>query len=176
MSFEVVGSRLEADLDFLRAESVEVVAADGERFRRLVVRHPGAAAIVLVDGRDVILIRQYRAPIDQYLLEIPAGKLDGGEDPEEAARREAAEETGWEPAVLHRLASIHTGPGFTDEVIHLYLGTDLVESTARPDGPEERDAEVVRVRLVAAVDLIDQGHITDSKTVSGLLLAREVLA
>lgn len=175
MTFRVVGSRLAADLDFVQAHVLDVETEAGDRFARLVIRHPGAAAVVLYQAGEVILLRQYRAPIDGYLTEIPAGKLDGDEDPAEAARREAAEETGWEPQTLRHLASIETGPGFTDEVIHLYLGTDLVEATARPDGPEERDAEIVRVRLTDVPDLIDQGHISDSKTVSGLLLAREVL-
>lgn len=154
---------------------LEVSSADGETFSRLVIRHPGAAAIVLYDSGDVILVRQYRAPIGGYLTEIPAGKLDADEDPMEAARREAAEETGWMPQALTHLASIHTGPGFTDEVVHLYLGLDLQESNQAPDGPEERDAQVLRVPLTDALDLIDQGQISDSKTVSGLLLARKVL-
>lgn len=175
MKFRVVGSRLAADLDFVQAEMLDVLSDDGETFTRLVIRHPGAAAIVLYDDGDIILLRQYRAPLGGYLTEIPAGKLDGDEDPEEAARREAAEETGWMPTTVRPLASIHTGPGFTDEIIHLFLGTGLEASTAKPDGPEERDAEVIRVPLTDVRDLIDQGHITDSKTVSGLLLAREVL-
>ncbi len=176
MTFRIVGSRHKADLDFLVAETLEVEAPDGGLHERLVVRHPGAAAVVLVEAGDVILVRQYRAPVDTYLLEIPAGKLDLGEDPEVAAVREAAEETGFRPAVLRHLSDVHTGPGFTDEVIHLYLGTELSETTIQPDGPEEHDAEILRVSLAEAVDLIDQGAITDSKTIIGLLLAKEVLA
>ena len=175
MTFRVVGTRLTADYDFIQVHMLEVASNDGDVFTRLAIRHPGAAAIVLYEAGEVVLVRQYRAPIGDYLAEIPAGKLDGGEDPMEAARREAGEETGWEPATIRPLASIHTGPGFTDEIVHLFLGTDLVSVAADPDGPEERDAEVVRVPLKDIVNLIDQGHITDSKTVSGLLLAREVL-
>ena len=175
MTFRVVGSRLAADYDFIQVHFLDLESDVGESFSRLVIRHPGAAAIVLYENGEVVLVRQYRAPIGGYLTEIPAGKLDGGEDPMEAARREAAEETGWEPTTIRPLASIHTGPGFTDEIVHLFLGTDLVEAPASPDGPEERDAEVLRVPLNDVANLIDQGHITDSKTVSGLLLAREVL-
>ena len=164
-----------ADLVFVHAELLDLISDEGESFTRLVIRHPGAAAIVLYDNGEVVLVRQYRAPLGDYLVEIPAGKLDDDEDPETAARREAAEETGWEPRTVRHLASIHTGPGFTDEVVHLYLGTDLVETTPHPDGPEERDADVLRVPLTDVPDLIDQGHITDSKSVSALLLAKEVL-
>lgn len=175
MSFRIVGSRLAADLGFLQAHLLDVVSPGGEPHTRLVIRHPGAAAVVLFDGSDVVLVRQYRAPVGGYLIELPAGKLDPGEDPAGAARREAAEETGWEPTSMRHLSSIHTGPGFTDEVVHIYLGTDLRPAPVRPDGPEELDAEVLRVPFSGALDLIDQGHITDAKTVSGLLLAREVL-
>lgn len=175
MTFRVVASRLAADYDFIQVHMLDLASDDGDRFTRLAIRHPGAAAIVLYDDGDVVLVRQYRAPIGAYLTEIPAGKLDSGEDPMEAARREAAEETGWKPTTVRHLASIYTGPGFTDEIVHLFLGTDLVEVPASPDGPEENDAEVLRVPLGDIVNLIDQGHITDSKTVSGLLLAREVL-
>jgi len=176
LTFRIVGSRLKADLDFLVAETLDVEGPDGELHQRLVVRHPGAAAVVLAESDEVVLVRQYRSAVDRHLLEIPAGKLDPGEDPEAAAIREAAEETGFRPTVMQHLASIHTGPGFTDEVIHLYLGTELEEAVAQPDGPEEQDAEILRVPLSEVTDLIDQGAITDSKTIAGLLLAKEVLA
>ena len=176
MTFRIVGSRPKADLDFLVAETVDVEAPDGAIHERLVVRHPGASAVVLVDEDSVVLVRQYRAPIDRHLLEIPAGKLDPGEDPEAAAIREAAEESGYRPTVMRHLTSIHTGPGFTDEVIHIYLGTELEVVPITPDGPEELDAEILWVPLADVTDLIDQGAITDAKTIAGLLVAKEVLA
>lgn len=172
MTFRIVGSRLAADLDFVTAEMLHVESSTGESFERLVIRHPGAAAVVLATSAEVVLIRQFRAAIGDWLLEIPAGKLDPGEDPTTAAAREAGEETGWHPRSMAHLASIHTGPGFTDEVVHLYLGRELVEAKPRPDGPEERHAEVVRVPFAEAFDLIDQGVITDAKSVAGLLLAK----
>lgn len=175
MTFRIIGSRVAAELDFVTAEMLEVESASGETFERLVIRHPGASAIVLATDNEIVLLRQYRPPVGEWMLEIPAGKLDPGEDPEATAVREAAEETGFRPSRVTRLASIHTGPGFTDEVVHLFLGRDLVEAEARPDGPEERAAEIVTLPFSEAFDLIDRGSITDAKSVAGLLLAKEVL-
>ena len=176
MTFRIVERRHRADLDFLFAEDLEIKGPDGATHHRIVVRHPGASAVVLVDGDDVIMVRQYRAAVDREMLEIPAGKLDAGEDPESAAVREAVEETGHKPTVVQHLTSMHTGPGFTDEVVHIYLGTNLEREPNDPHGPEERAAEILRVALADVSDLIDQGSITDAKTIAGLLVAKEALA
>lgn len=152
-------------------------APDGTEFDRDIVHHPGAVSVVAVDDeQQVVLVRQYRAALDQWILELPAGKLDiDGEDPMACAQRELAEEVGlaadrWEP-----LATFHHSPGFCDELGRVYLARGL---TAVPDdrqGLEERSMTIERRPLADAVGLVDNGIVHDAKTVVGLLLARERL-
>ena len=136
---------------------------------REVVEHPGAVAVVpiLPDGR-VIMVRQYRYPIKQNLLEIPAGKLDKNEQPEDCAIRELEEETGYCCCRLRHLTSIWTAPGFSDEVIHIYAAEDLIEKKQQLD-----DDEFLQVEIYNKDDLqnmIRNGIISDSKTVIGLCM------
>ncbi|HUU27281.1 MAG TPA: NUDIX hydrolase [archaeon] len=143
--------------------------------RREVVRHQGAAAVVpCLPGAKIILVRQYRYPPDTYLWEIPAGILEPGEKPEECAERELREETGYNLGLLKPLAWLHSSPGFSDEVIHLFRADNIKPGTARPD-PEER-LEVKAFDLLEAVDMISEGRITDSKTIAGILLVARNIA
>ena len=145
---------------------------DGERFHRDVVRHPGAVSVVPVDGDEVILVRQYRAPIDQLLLEIPAGKRDvEGEDPAVTASRELAEEIGMAAGSLQPLLSMHHSPGFCDEYQHIYLATDLREVPQARDGIEEQHLTIERLPFEVAVAQCCDGTITDAKTIVGILAA-----
>jgi 8-oxo-dGDP phosphatase len=150
---------------------------DGSTFERDVVHHPGAVSVVAVDadGR-VPLVRQYRAALDLELLEIPAGKLDvEGEDPEDAARRELAEEVGLAAAQWELLCEFHNSPGFSDERHRVYLARGLSEVPDDRQGVEESSMTVEWVSLADAVSLARQGEVKDAKTVIGLLLALEVV-
>lgn len=152
------------------------VAPHGERFRRDVVHHPGAVAVVPLDDGDVVMVRQFRAAIDSELLEIPAGKRDvPGEAPEITAQRELAEEVGLSAGRLVKLAEFHNSPGFCDEHTHLYLGLDLTETPNDLQGIEERYMEVVRIPLGEALEMIDDMRITDAKTIIGLLATKRHL-
>ena len=143
---------------------------DGESAVREIVRHPGAVAMVpLLPGGDVLLVRQYRHAAGDLLLEIPAGTLEPGEDPERAAARELQEEIGYWPGRLERLASEYTAPGYTTELIHIYLATELVES--RLDGDADEFLETVRLPLAEALRQVEHGALPDGKTMIGLLLA-----
>src|SRR5882672_2266324 len=135
-----------------------------------VIHHPGASAVVpfFPDG-TILLVRQYRHAAGGYLLEIPAGKLDPGEAPEACARRETQEEVGQNVGRLEKLGAILTTPGFTDEVIHLYAGYDLVPTAAHTE-PDE-DLTVVRMPFAEAVERVERGEIEDAKTMAALLLA-----
>lgn len=138
------------------------------------IRHPGAAAVVPVDDNgDVVLVRQYRYATDGFLLEVPAGKLDGAEQPELCAAREVEEETGYRTGRLTPMGWIWTTPGFTDEKIWLFLGTELTQkrSSLQPD----EVLSVERMPLAEAVDLAHSGGINDAKSVCALLRASHLL-
>ena len=146
---------------------------DGSTGQLELIRHPGAAAIVPCasdpPGADptILLIRQYRYATGGELWEIPAGTLDPGEDPEGCARRELLEETGVTAARLQRLTSIWTTPGFTNEVIHLYLATGL--TMGEPSRERDEFIEVVPQPLSRVLALIRDGEIRDAKTVVAIL-------
>lgn len=148
-------------------------APDGTTFVRDVVRHPGAVSVVPVreDG-TVVLVRQFRAAVDDMVLEIPAGKRDvAGEPPERTAARELAEEVGLVAARLELLATFHNSIGFSDERSLVYLGTGLGAAPTDRQGIEEAYLEVVEMPLSAAVAEVHAGRITDAKTVIGLTMA-----
>jgi ADP-ribose pyrophosphatase len=147
---------------------------DGTPFDRFVIRHPGAVAVVPVhdDGR-VTLVRQYRAPMDAMVLEIPAGTCDrNGEPLEETARRELAEECGLEAKSLDLLLGTWNTPGISDQETWLYLATGLTECASRPDGVEEGFMTIETIHLDDVDALVANGSLKDESTVLGLYMAR----
>jgi len=148
----------------------EVRLPDGRQARREYIRHPGAAVIVpFLDPQTVVLVRQYRYPLARHFYEIPAGKVERGEDPLAAARRELGEECGLEAGEWRRLATIHPCIGYSDEAIEFYLARDLAQVGHAPD--DEEFLEVVNVGFAEALAWVRDGKITDQKTVIGLLWA-----
>lgn len=148
---------------------------NGKQAKREVVRHVGAVAMVPIDAAgNVILVRQFRHAAGRILLEVPAGTLNPGEDPDVCAARELQEETGFKPGHLRKLGGIYTAPGYTSEYIHLYLATDLVQSSLDKD--EDEFIEVERMPLQQALNLIRTGQIADGKSISALLLAKDVMS
>ncbi len=158
----------------VRAETVRT--PDGGEMEREIVIHNDAVAIVALTGDDeVLLLRHYRQPVREHLLEVPAGKLDvEGEDPREAAARELAEETGYHAQHLEHLVTFDNSAGWTDERTHVYLATGVHRGGA-PDGfeaeHEEADMELVHLSFVEATAAARRGEIRDAKTLIGLLLA-----
>ncbi len=147
----------------LWVEQRTVAVPSGEK--RYVVVHPGGAVAILpIDGDEVVLIRQYRAAIDAWILEAPAGTLEEGEAPEVCAARELIEETGLAARELVPLGAVYTTPGFSDEVIHLYLGRGLSPCS---DYEKDEDEQIELTRLpadeVRAMAL--DGRIRDAKTI-----------
>ncbi|MFI5233996.1 MAG: NUDIX hydrolase [Gemmatimonadales bacterium] len=146
---------------------------DGTTGELEIIRHPGASAIVpfLSDpaGADpqLLLLRQYRYATGGMLYEIPAGRLDPGERPEQCARRELLEETGCTAQSIIPLTSMFTTPGFTDERIHLFLATGLTRGEARREADEF--IEVETISLSAALQMVARGDIQDAKTALGIL-------
>jgi ADP-ribose pyrophosphatase len=152
--------------------TAEIEGPDGEVFRRDVVTHPGAVSAVPLgpDGR-VTLVRQYRAPIDVELLEIPAGKRDVADEPPElTAARELEEEIGMRPGRLDLLARFHNSPGFCDERSWVFLARDLEAVASSAHSIEETHMTIERVALDDVPGLIAAGEITDAKTIIGLSL------
>ena len=142
----------------------------GEVLERDVVHHPGAVAVVALDGDDVVLVRQYRPVLEAEMLELPAGKLDvPGEDRKMAAHRELVEEAGLDARDLVELGRFHNSIGFCDEETTIYLATDLKATTPEAASVEEQYLTVERVPIGEAEGLIADGTITDAKTVIGLL-------
>jgi len=132
-----------------------------------VIRHPGAAAIVpMKDDKTVILIRQFRHAAGGFIYEIPAGKLNPGEDPRDCAARELEEEIGYRASSFELLTSIFTAPGFADEVIHIYKGTGLTKGRQKLDHDEVLN--VVELPIEKAIAQIQDGTIRDGKTIVGL--------
>lgn len=150
---------------------------DGATFEREVVHHPGAVAIVaLDDAGSVTLVRQYRAAIDDLLLELPAGKLDVADEPlERTAQRELAEEVGLEADDWVELATFLNSPGFCDEVVRLYLARGLRPVAHDRQGIEELAMTVETMSLTDVPARVVDGTLRDAKTIIGLLAAREHL-
>lgn len=148
---------------------------DGSTGELEMVRHPGASAVVPLLGAsddpdpELVLIRQYRYAAEQYLYEIPAGRLDPGETPPECARRELLEETGYRAANVALLFTMYTTPGFTDERIHLFLATGLEAGAHQREADEFM--ELVPTRLSRALAMIEQGEIQDAKSALAVLFA-----
>lgn len=144
-----------------------VTLPNGATVELEIVRHPGAASIVpLKDDGTVILIRQFRLAAGGFIYEIPAGKLHPGEDPRDCAARELEEEIGYRTTRLEKIGTFFTAPGFTDEVMHLFMATGLVPSQQQLDHDEV--LEVIEMPLEKAVALIQDGTIRDAKTIIGL--------
>jgi ADP-ribose pyrophosphatase len=156
-------------------------APDGTLFQRDIVRSPGAvAALPLIfdaeGNASVVLVRQYRPPYEQEIVEIPAGMRDvEGEPPEETARRELAEEAGLVPGRLDLLLEMVPSPAMTDSVTTIYLASDFTATARSPHGPEEQQSQLLHIPLDDAVSMVERGEIVDAKTVAALLLtARRV--
>ena len=142
---------------------------DGNRSVREYIRHPGAVGIIAQPEPDsLLLVRQYRYPLGRSMWEIPAGKLDAGEDPLQCAQRELVEETGYSATSWKREMAFHSCVGYSDEKIVLFHATELQPGTARPDPGEFLSTRVMPLDQVDA--LLKNGGITDGKTIIAILL------
>ena len=159
------GAIINVRVDTIRKPSGEVVSRD-------IVEHNPVIAVIAIDADDnLLMVRQYRTPTGKTLLEIPAGGIDPGEDPETATVREMQEETGYRPGKLVKLGGMYSAPGFTDEYLHIYLATDLEPSQLYAEDTDE--IELVRVPLKDVPGLVTSGAIEDAKTLGSLTLYRE---
>ncbi|AFV11818.1 ADP-ribose pyrophosphatase NudF [Thermacetogenium phaeum DSM 12270] len=156
------------DGSFIKVRVDTVWLPDGERAKREVVEHPGAVAILpLTERKEVVMVRQYRHATGEVLLELPAGKREGDEEPLACARRELEEETGLTASQWRVLFSFYTSPGFCDELIYLVLAKGLSQGEAHPDSGEFIDT--VTVPVDEAKRMVFSGEIKDAKTAIGIL-------
>lgn len=147
---------------------------DGREIKREVVEHHGAVAIVpRLDADTVLLIRQYRQAVGETLLEIPAGTLEEGEDPDACAARELEEEIGYRAGRLRPMFSQYLAPGYSSEVLHAYLGEELTPGRTHPD--EDEEIELVPVKVADIEPMIRDGRIKDAKSIAALLVALRLL-
>jgi len=151
----------------------EVRLPNGRHAQREYIRHPGAAVMVpLTDPETVVLVRQFRYPLARHFYELPAGKIDSGEEPLQTAKRELREECGYEAVEWRHLATIHPCIGYADERMEFYLARQLNHVGHAPD--EDEFLEKVTVGFAEALRWVRVGKITDQKTVIGLLWADRV--
>lgn len=154
----------------LRVDTVEL--PDKKYSKREIVEHSGAVGIIaLTDSGNIVLVKQFRKPVEDSLLEIPAGKIEKDEEADACALRELEEETGYRTSNMQKLISFYTTPGFSNEVIHLYLALDLDKGIATPD--EDEYIEVVELSIQDALEMIELGEIKDAKTIIGILTANQ---
>ncbi len=154
--------------------SLYTVREGAKTYQREVVHHSGGAcAVAVFDDNTIALVRQYRQPTVRFVLELPAGRLEAPERPEDCALRELEEEVGVRAGHMEKLAEFFTTPGFCEEKLWVYLATELIETEQSLEDDEL--VEVVRVSFPRALEMIASGEIEDAKTIIGLLLAAERL-
>ncbi len=161
------------DGNIIKVEKMFVKLPDGREASRDIVRHPGASAVIpMSDDGGLYMVTQYRKPFDKTMLEIPAGKLDMGEDPLVCAKRELQEETGLTAGKIKHIVSIYSTPGFSDEILHIYAAAELSEGKACADEDEFISCEKIPVEKL--VDKVLKHEINDAKTIIGILLAEKI--
>lgn len=147
---------------------------EGQTDIREVVEHYGGSAVLAVIDNSLILVKQYRHPLKNFVYELPAGKLNLDEDPLGCAKRELKEETGYTATNWEKIISFHTTPGYSSEKLNIYLATNLTKGEQELE-LGERNLQVVTVGFIDALKMIKNEEITDSKTIIGILLGKELL-
>lgn len=147
----------------IKVEVANIELPNGKTATREIVRHKGAVGILAItEENKIILVKQYRKALEQTIIEIPAGKLESGENPEDCALRELKEETGYIASNIDFIHKFYTSPGFADELIFLYEARNLIKGEACPD--EDEFVEILELSLEEAENLITSGQISDAKT------------
>lgn len=147
----------------------KVILPNGREAKREIIEHSGSVAILpLIDKDKFLLVRQYRKPLEKTLLEIPAGRIEKGENLKECAKRELREETGYQSNDFKKLASVYLAPGYSSEIIHIFLARNLKKSKPNPD--EDEFIKTVILNKKEVLDKIIDNKIKDSKTIVSILL------
>ncbi|GAA0296614.1 ADP-ribose pyrophosphatase [Gracilibacillus halotolerans] len=148
----------------------DVELPNGKQSKRELVKHPGAVAIIPITSEGkIVMVKQFRKPLEKEIIEIPAGKLEEGELPEVTARRELEEETGYTTNKLEYIQSFYTSPGFADEILYVYMTNELKAMTEKASLDEDEFVELMEVKLEEAEQLIKEEKIHDAKTVFAVM-------
>ena len=168
MREEVVSSKAIYEGKILRIKLDEVKLPNGYVTVREIVEHPNAVALIPIDSDGkIIMINQYRHSAQEVLLEIPAGTMEKNETPEECAKRELLEETGYEAKKLKKIFSCYLAPGYSTEFIHIFLATDLIYKGQKTEADEQ--IKVVKLSLKEALEKIKKNEVKDAKTICSIL-------
>lgn len=160
---EKISSKLIHNGDFLVLNKDTVLLPNGKTSTREFVTHPGAACVVAVNEDDnILMVKQYRYPVSKVMYEVPAGKLDSGEEPINCARRELEEETGYKANNFDLIGSLYPAPAYSNEIIYIYLATKLTKTNMSLDEDEFLVCEKIKISKV--LEMIMNGQITDAKT------------
>ena len=170
---KTISTELKYKGNIINVEKLVVELPNGKLASRDVVRNAGASVVVPIIDDEIILVQQFRKPPEKVFIELPAGKLEYGEDPAVCAARELKEETGYSAVKLVKILELYPAPAFSDEILHIYLATELTKGEATPDEDEFISAKAYK--LAEALSMIDEGIINDSKTVAGILFASRFL-
>jgi ADP-ribose pyrophosphatase len=147
----------------------EVELPNGKTSTREIVKHPGAVAVIaMTDDNKIVMVRQYRKALERTLVEIPAGKLEKGEEPLVTAKRELEEETGYVCNSMKHLISFYTSPGFADEIVHLYLAENIKKKENAASLDEDEFVDVLELTLEEALQYLEEKQIYDAKTAYAL--------
>jgi len=158
----------------VRFEKLVVEMPNGVNADRDIIRHPGGCVIIPVDEENnLYLVKQYRVAFESVTLELPAGKLDKGEEPIVCATRELEEETGLQAQEIRAVISVYLSPGFCDEVLHVFMATGLKQGVARPD--DDEFVKIEKYSIAELMTMIQTGEIKDAKTVIGVMIAERRL-
>ncbi|MFD2371856.1 NUDIX domain-containing protein [Brevibacillus sp. GCM10020057] len=164
---KTISSQSIYDGRIIKVKVDEVQLPNGKTAKREIVHHQGAVAVMpITDDGKLVAVRQFRKPLERTIVEIPAGKLEPGEEPLSCAIRELEEETGYVAKKMELLSSFYTSPGFADELLHVYVATGLTKGESRPD--EDEFVDVLELTLAEARELHRSGEIRDAKTVVAL--------
>lgn len=156
----------------LRIDTVEL--PDKKYSKREIVEHPGAVGIVAItNNKEIVLVKQFRKAVEKELIEIPAGKLEIGEEPKDCVIRELKEETGYSAEKITYMMEFYTSPGFSNEKLYLFMAESLQEGEAEPEKDEY--IEVLKLNINDLISMVDNGEILDSKTIIACITAKKIM-
>ncbi|MBC5637134.1 NUDIX hydrolase [Ornithinibacillus hominis] len=162
---KTINSKTIYDGKVVKLQVDDVRLPNGQQAKRELIKHPGAVSVIpITKDNKIVLVEQYRKPLEKSIIEIPAGKLEPGEVPEITAMRELEEETGYTTSHLTKVTSFYTSPGFANELMHIYLAKDLEKLTVPKALDEDEFVEVLEVTLEEAKKLVEEQRIHDAKT------------